>query len=477
MRESARPAWRLPAVAASLAIALGLPPLLVAAAPRVDPAIAAAAAKLNPRSAHSVSIRLLDSGEEIYLLNATKPRRIASVSKIFTAATALAQLGYDYRFRTGFYADDVVGPSVGNLYIKGYGDPLLISEEWHDIAALLPVIEVRGDVLVDDSYFSPHLELVREPGVPNPYNALNAAFATNFNTLEVTVEDGRVSGEPQTPLTPFTVFQVQKTRRGPVYIDQSQTDEALKIRLRGPFRRQARTLRFHLGHDPRTPALYAGNLFGAIFAQTGGVPLTGAIRRGELGAKAELIYEHRSSRPLSKIVAELFEYSNNFVANQVFLVLGAERAGPPANVKKSLTLLTTELARRTDADQVKLVEGSGLDPRNTATASAITRYLAAIHAEQPDFVDLLPERIDGRARAKTGTYKDFGVRAMAGYLVDTTGEPYASFALMCDHHRCASRAYSRFDKLLEQSAAVLAPSPEPAAGDDDTGAAERGSGD
>ena len=47
----------------------------------------------------------------------------ASTLKILTALTAFYYLGEDYRFRTEFYVD-----AESNLKIKGYGDPLLISE-------------------------------------------------------------------------------------------------------------------------------------------------------------------------------------------------------------------------------------------------------------------------------------------------------------------------------------------------------------
>ncbi|MCI5224306.1 MAG: hypothetical protein D3924_16965 [Candidatus Electrothrix sp. AR4] len=48
----------------------------------------------------------------------------ASLFKIPTALAALTILGPEYRFKTRFYMD-----SEENLYIEGFGDPLLISEE------------------------------------------------------------------------------------------------------------------------------------------------------------------------------------------------------------------------------------------------------------------------------------------------------------------------------------------------------------
>ena len=56
----------------------------------------------------------------------------ASVAKIVTAWLAMEVLGADYRFKTRFYLDrDRV------LYIRGGGDPFLISEELAQLASAL----------------------------------------------------------------------------------------------------------------------------------------------------------------------------------------------------------------------------------------------------------------------------------------------------------------------------------------------------
>ncbi|MBN2357942.1 MAG: D-alanyl-D-alanine carboxypeptidase [Deltaproteobacteria bacterium] len=444
----------LSALLALLAIAAARPATDWAGDRRVDSQVRRL---LRPRGQHSVSIRLLPGGEEIYALNAAAPRRLASVSKLFTVATALARLGPDYRFRTGFYADGLVGPSAGNLYLKGFGDPFLVSEEWRIVVGALPLMEVRGDVVVDDSYFEPDLALVEEPGVPNPYNAINAAFATNFNTLHVVVEDGHVRGEEQTPLTPFTVFDLRSTRRGPLSIETQQTERELWVKIRGRLGARPRSLRFNLGRDPRTPALYAGHLFAAFFARGGGTPIAGTVRRGSVPESADLLYLHRSSLTLAEVASELLDYSNNFIANQVFLVLGAEVSGAPANVQKSRVLLAGDVKERVGSDAVRLFDGSGLDPRNVGAAAAITTYLTVIHDEQPLLHTLLRSYLDGRVRAKSGTYTQEGVRAMAGYLIDAGGEPYASFALLCDGRKCDRRTPEKYDQLLAQLSDLVPP--------------------
>ncbi|MDH3836530.1 MAG: D-alanyl-D-alanine carboxypeptidase, partial [Desulfobacteraceae bacterium] len=77
----------------------------------------------------------------------------ASTLKIFTALVAIHYLGPDYKFFTEFYMD-----RHSNLKIKGYGDPLLISETvaemiHHLSMGLSGKYSIINDLILDDSYF------------------------------------------------------------------------------------------------------------------------------------------------------------------------------------------------------------------------------------------------------------------------------------------------------------------------------------
>ena len=73
-----------------------------------------------------------EKGNELVAQNADKPFMPASVAKIVTAWLAMEVLGADYRFETRFYLD-----SDRVLYIRGGGDPFLISEELAQLASAL----------------------------------------------------------------------------------------------------------------------------------------------------------------------------------------------------------------------------------------------------------------------------------------------------------------------------------------------------
>src|SRR5277367_3943922 len=120
-------------------------------------------------------------GNELVAQNADEPFVPASVTKIVTAWLALEVLGGDYRFETRFYLDD-----KRVLYVRGGGDPFLISEELAQLATNLVAAVGKAPItgiVLDASYYPSNLRI---PGIEDdgePYDALNSALAVNFNTV------------------------------------------------------------------------------------------------------------------------------------------------------------------------------------------------------------------------------------------------------------------------------------------------------
>src|SRR5262249_17366057 len=76
-----------------------------------------------------LAVMEVESGRILYAKNERTALNPASNAKLITTAAALALLGPEYRFKTALYADDVQSGSVtGNLYLKGFGDPSLVTE-------------------------------------------------------------------------------------------------------------------------------------------------------------------------------------------------------------------------------------------------------------------------------------------------------------------------------------------------------------
>ncbi len=93
------------------------------------PALAGAKEQVEALAPSGLVLVMDEEGNELVAQNADKSFVPASVAKIVTAWLAMEVLGGDYRFETKFYLD-------GNrkLYVRGGGDPFLISEELAPLA-------------------------------------------------------------------------------------------------------------------------------------------------------------------------------------------------------------------------------------------------------------------------------------------------------------------------------------------------------
>ena len=254
---------------------------LVALALLLLPASALAGLKETVATlAPSGIVLVVDSkGNELIAQNADTPFVPASVTKIVTAWLALEVLGADYRFETRFYLD-----AKRVLYIKGGGDPYLISEELSPLAtelvAKIGKAPITG-IVIDASYYPPDLRI---PGIENDdtaYDALNSALGVNFNTIYAErIGNKVVSAEEQTPITPLAVA---------------------RFRAKGPPDGEGR---ISLGQDPTIGLRYSGELIAAFIRRAGG-NVKGDISVGTVPKGLEPIYVHRQSRTLSEILVQL----------------------------------------------------------------------------------------------------------------------------------------------------------------------------
>jgi len=336
----------------------------------------------------------------------------ASTLKIVTAAAALAELGPGYRFTTVFRLTP-----EGDLLVSGQGDPHLVSEELEVVAANLAsrgLSSVRR-ILLDNGYFARGLVLHGTNRSLNPYDAYNGALCVNFNTIfvQVDVQDRVRSAEPQTPLTDIA------------------KREARRNGLRG-------RARINLAGSPEQCLLYAGELLKA-FLERAGIRVTGRVAPCDVDPSSlPVFYVHRSQWTLEDLLRKVFQYSNNFMANQIFLTMGATRFGPPATAEKARAVIKGYLEGLGIRD-IHVEEGSGLSRRTRISARQMIRVLEAFRP----FHRLL-ECEDG-ACAKTGTLND--VKSLAGYLL-TAGEEPLPFVILLNGKGIGHRSRDRLFRLL-----------------------------
>src|ERR687893_1565865 len=279
-------------------------------------ALAGAKEKLAALAPSGLVLVMDEKGNELVAQNADKSFVPASVAKVVTAWLAMEVLGSDYRFETRFYLD---GNRV--LYIRGGGDPFLISEELAQLAsALVAAIgkQPLSGIVLDASYYPSDIRIPGIEDTDEAYDALNSALAVNFNTIYA-IRKGKTvrSAEEQTPITPLAISQF--LARG--------------AQGRG---------RISLTQDPKVGLHYAGELIAAFTERAGG-SVEGKITTGAVPEGLEPVYVHRQSRALSQVLAGLLLGSNNYIANQVFLEIGGHRLGGPVGLTKSLQVMNEML--------------------------------------------------------------------------------------------------------------------------------------
>jgi D-alanyl-D-alanine carboxypeptidase/D-alanyl-D-alanine-endopeptidase (penicillin-binding protein 4) len=279
-----------------------------------------------------------------------------------------------------------------NLKIKGYGDPLLISEVWQEIAdTLAEKLRDFEELILDDTYFSQPLIIPGCNQSTNPYDAPVGALCTNFNTVffDRDQQGKIIPAEPQTPMIPFA---------------------RQKIRTLG-----LKKGRYVFISDHEEAARYTGELLLYLLKQRG-IKSRGGIRLGAIDPEDRLVYVYRSKFTLESAIKKMMEFSNNFVANQIFVALGASVYGPPGTVVKGVEAVSAYAKRNLHLEDIEIVEGSGISRKNHLSAQEMLTILKQFKPYRH-----LLNRKDGELY-KTGSLK--GVRARVGYRGEGEQETY-----------------------------------------------------
>jgi len=323
------------------------------------------------------------SPKELYAHNAEKIFVPASILKIVTSGAAIEFLGPDFRFKTDF-----LYTKNKDLWVIGYGDPYLVSEELILIVEQLQKLglkEVRN-IYIDGSYFEPNIILDGNTQTANAYDAYNTAFGANFNTVsfQKNKKGHVVRKSPHIPITPLAMNMAAKYKNGTAHT-------------------------INISESPALAELHAGQTFKAHLEEAG-TTVTGEIITGKVAPKKrKIFYGHESSKTLQESIRALMEYSNNFMTNQIFLTLGAELYGAPATLEKSKMAMNAYFELH-GLSPIIMGDGSGLSRQTVLTAYQMAEVLAVT---EPDRY-LFPSRDKGQVLCKTGTMSD--IKTLAGYI-------------------------------------------------------------
>ena len=358
---------------------------------------------------------LSKKGRTVFSQNLEKNYIPASTIKLITSLAALEILGPDYRFSTRLYLD-----KEKNLYIQGSGDPFLVSEKVTIIAQIIAgqgISEIE-DIILDDSAFALETGTAGSENSKNPYDAQCAALGVNFNSLPLrVVRQVKVqSAEPQTPYLPL-MGQIGKglaTGNHRVNINAFPDSGSLSNSL-----------------------LYTGQLFQSLLEQHG-IKVTGEIKNGHVAPDTALLLNYVAEETVTDLVRSCLQSSNNFMANQLYLAIGATVYGLPAKWEKSRKAMNTFIHNtlKLDDKQIVMVEGAGLSPQNRISPEAMILVLEKFKP----YLSLIP--IKHGVRMKSGTLRKTGVFCYAGYFMK--GKDVDPFVILLNQKQ------NRRDKILKR---------------------------
>ena len=412
-------------------------------------------------------------------LNAARPMNPASTMKLLTTYAALDILGPAYVWKTEAYLDGELKDGVlhGNLVLKGYGDPKFTLEQfwlWLRELRARGLREIRGDLVLDRSFFKlpPHDPAAFDNDPMRAYNVGPDALLLNFNTLHLRyLPNGngmKVISEPPLDGVRLDNRLVPQPASGASGNNCDHWDDGIlmqtdgdSIILQGGYPGECGEREQHLSVMPHTR--YVDAVFRALWQELGGT-LQGKLREGIAGSNAQLFSTHYSE-PLSAAIRDINKFSNNVMARQLFLTLGAvaqDGAAASTDLERSIKNVQGWLQKqRLDFPELVLENGAGLSRNERISATHLTELLqhAAVYPFSAEFEASLPILgVDGsvkkrlresvaasHAHLKTGTLE--GVKTIAGYVRSQSGKEWVVVFLI--NHPNAKYGQAAQDALVE----------------------------
>ena len=411
----------------------------------------------------------------------------ASVMKLVTTYAGLELLGPAFTWRTPVYVDGPVVDGVlqGNLVIQGSGDPKLVMERlWLLLRRVqtLGVKTISGDIVLDRSAFAASAQNPADfdGEALRPYNVIPDALLVNYKSVVMTfaAHPGRdaasVSFDPllagvqmqaSVPLSTGFNGRASAAECGD-YRAQLKPDFAdpLRLAFSGSYPPACGEKVWTIAYTD--PARYAERAIAALWQELGG-KLVGQVRNGLTRPGLTPAFELESP-PLAEVIRDINKFSNNVMAQQLFLTLSRQQPGGASHEASREVVRGWWQARlggpsdgqSSGQDVLVLDNGSGLSRLERVTPQGLARMLQAAYASgvMPELMASLPisgvdgtlkrsasRASQGTAHLKGGSLRD--VAALAGYVHAPGGRRLVVVGII--NHPNAAEARPALDALVD----------------------------
>ena len=391
----------------------------------------------------------------------------ASLMKLATTTAALDLLGPAFVWRTPVYVDGPVRDGVlqGNLYIKGSGDPRLVVERlWLLMRRIqsLGIQKIQGDIVLERSAFDvPTRDAASFDGEPlRPYNAAPDALLINFKSLLIQfVPDraanvARVHMEPPLAGVQFPATVALSSGDCSDYRSalRANWSDPSRIRFAGSYPAVCGEKMWPIAYA--APQQFAPRAIAGMWQQLGG-QLSGQVRDGSIPAQLQAVFNVESAT-LAETIRDINKFSNNVMAQQLFLTLSQQQRGV-GSFDASREVMQRWWRERVGGDAPIFDNGSGLSREERISAQSLARLLQMAWASphMSELMSSLPvtgldgtmkrSKAQASAHLKTGSLRD--VAGVAGYVDTESGKRWVVVAIL--HHANAHAARPALDAMID----------------------------
>ncbi len=387
---------------------------------------------------------------------------IASVTKMVTACYYLSNNYKLDRFKTELFIDGVIKDSVlhGDLYLKGYGDPTLKTDDlslFIDSVKNLGVNEVLGSLFYDNSYL-PDINYINRNQLPQyAYNP--GMGAINLNENRILFEWKRLEkAKYKTSLTAPGLKNIAKVtnitldlenNKGPVYsyeLDETKLKERWSVNKRILGKKGSRWL------PVRESSYYATEALKELLVDRG-IEITNMGRK-KVPKKSRLLCTHYSAD--NKIILKsALKYSKNMVTESLGLVTSRLISTNLYDLDQSAIIMTRWFRDIIGKQNSLFLNHSGLSAGSFSTSEDFRRFLMQDNVQK----SLLPvlKRIPiytskGKVnsignitvKGKSGTMHY--IRGLAGYVCKEDIPVMAFSIFSADLNKRKENSSSNFEK-------------------------------
>jgi D-alanyl-D-alanine carboxypeptidase/D-alanyl-D-alanine-endopeptidase (penicillin-binding protein 4) len=428
----------------------------------------------------SISLREINSGNEVVDYYSTQLMVPASVQKVITTATALEILGDTFRYRTSIQLDGTIvnGKLKGNIWIKGSGDPTLGSEKFAQTSAesfLNTVFEaikksginsIDGSIIADASVFETGMVPMgwNWADLGNYYGAGASGLTYMDNTIKVFFSSGNHPGDATqiTHLKPSLdniqwineVVSGQPNSGDNAYFFSSEYSDLRYVRGTIPPGEN----NFEVKASMHDPPLYCAQAVHQFLSSKGMIITNNPTTLRHLmiedkayHVKQRITIETIQSPSLTEIIKEINLNSNNLFAEHLFKTISMVKKGM-GSIDESKKLIKKHWENKgLNIEDCQWMDGSGLSRNNIVSTSILTSILYQIRKSKSADILYSSLPIAGRTgtlkgmwngtflennlRAKSGSVNL--VRCYAGYFKAHSGREF-SFAIMVNNSNSSS---------------------------------------